>query len=119
MASDAFSAASFGLGKAAPAVGTPRSYLAPKPNEVAAAAMAASARLAERVTNAVLQDWAKAERKVVPPSDPPSKWRSVWPPTVASAGHATGVSGRVPPARSAAVVTTLNVDAGGYWPASA
>ena len=91
----------------------------PNPKVVAALDRAASARLAERVTNAVLHDWANAVRNVVPPSDPPSKFLKPWPPTVASAGQPTAVSGRVPAPSSAAVVTTLNVDPGGYWPARA
>src|SRR5579885_3305738 len=72
MASDARSAVSLGAGNDPPAVGRPRSYEAPNPKVVAAAARAASDRLADRATKAVLHDWAKAVRKVVPPREPPS-----------------------------------------------
>src|ERR671915_499143 len=47
------------------------------------------------------------------PAAPPSKLRNERPPTVAVGGQSTTSCGRSPARRSAAVVTTLNVEPGG------
>src|SRR4051812_7052469 len=69
--------------------------------------------------NAVLHEWAKASARDIWAADSPSKFRNFVAPMVRLAGQLSGSSGVWPEARSAAVVTTLNVDPGGYCPTRA
>ena len=66
-----------------------------------------------------LQDWAKACWSVREAAASPSKLWKVWPPTVMLGGQLARLEGLRPCSSRSAVVTTLKVDPGGYWPVSA
>src|SRR5262249_30304475 len=66
-----------------------------------------------------LHDCAKASARLRDGTASPSKLRKVWPPIVMLAGQVAGLDGVTPCSSRSAVVTTLKVDPGGYWPVSA
>jgi hypothetical protein len=113
MAAAACSAASTGVGNLPFAAGSPGFSATPNPRLAAAAASWGFERREARPTKAVLQEMAKARRKGMLVAASPSKFVKRLPPTTASGGQGTGWSGVTPAARSAAVVTTLNVEPGG------
>ncbi len=80
---------------------------------------AAAGRSSASDTNAVLHDLMKSVLNGTSPSASPPALLKRLPLTVTSAGQATVASGSRPRPSSAAVVTTLNVDPGGYRPSSA
>src|SRR5438309_11954089 len=119
MAAAACSATSAGLGNWPAEKGRGNGYFWPKPNCVAASARAVLGSFAASCTKAVLHEMANAWWNGIWPGASPSKLVNGLPPMVTCGGQVVGVSGLVPLASSAAVVTTLNVEPGGYWPATA
>jgi hypothetical protein len=85
----------------------------PRPKSRATSPSAAAGNRSVSDTNAVLHDCAKSCENGTAPAALPSKFLNERPPTVIAFGQSTVSSGRRPARRSAAVVTTLNVEPGG------
>ena len=113
MTAAACSVVSTGVGNLPPAAGRPGLRLVPKPKLAAAAPSCAFETRAAMPTKAVLHEMAKARWKGMLGAASPSKLVNRLPPMTASGGHGTAWSEVTPAAKSAAVVTTLNVDPGG------
>ncbi len=101
-------------GTSPPNVATGSSRSRPRPKSAAASGSDSAPSRSASDTNPVLHDSAKISRKGTDPSALLSKFWNWTPPTVAKRGQSTVVDGSTsPPARSAAVVTTLKVEPGG------
>src|SRR4051794_36043276 len=115
----ATSARSFGVGYEPPAAGGGSTDGALKPNCVAVRSSAPGGSLSARPMNALLQEILNAPARSSAPDASPSKFLNTRPYTWSVGGHGAGVVPVLPLPRSAADVTTLNVEPGSYVPASA
>src|SRR5207253_8094873 len=108
-----------GFGYEPPAASIPSDQCALKPNDVAAFSSASGGRASARPMNALLHEMANALARSSEPEASPSKFAKDRPSTVIVGGQGAGVDPVAPPASRAADVMTLNVEPGGYVPASA
>src|SRR5262249_8009249 len=119
MADAARSALSAGFGYEPPAASTPSDQSALKPKDAAALSRAPAGSFVASPMNALLHEIANASLRSSDPPASASKFLNVRPSTVSVAGHGAGVAPLSPAPSRAADVTILNVDPGGYVPASA
>src|SRR5579884_3703169 len=91
----------------------------PRPKAAAARGKSAGVSRGASETNAALQDSAKSVANGTWPVDSCSKLPKTLPSTVMLGGHGTVAVGGKPWVSRAYVVTTLNVEPGGYSPTSA